>query len=99
MLMPQHTKKLVNRQDQKLSSTPGFAPALHPEYTDPTSGEHFVTPGDFAVIYDINPLYTAGNTGARIGSTIQHVAILGRSQVALSDISPYANFSGLSSFH
>ncbi|HEY4357973.1 MAG TPA: protease pro-enzyme activation domain-containing protein [Acidobacteriaceae bacterium] len=98
VLKPQHTKKLASRPDYALSNTRAAALTPEPQFTY-GSGEHFLTPGDFGVIYDINPLYTAGNTGGSVGAVPQHVAILGRSQVALSDINGFANFSGLTSFH
>jgi pseudomonalisin len=75
----------------------GGAIEPQPELTT-TNGDHYLTPKDFAVIYDVNPVYTAGNTGATIGSTAQHVAIVGRSRVAASDISTYATNTGIGSY-
>ena len=69
------------------------APTIaHPDFTLTNGGvtQYFLTPKDFAVIYDINSVYTAGNTGATIGTTPQHVAIMGESRVAATDISEYA---------
>ena len=43
-----------------------------PQYTD-ANGDHWLAPGDFATIYDVNPLYNAGLVGS--GVTI---AIVGR---------------------
>jgi len=83
--------------------TPAYRP-VSPATTDPqpeltaNTGDHFLTPKDFAVIYDVNPVYTAGNTGATIGSMAQHVAIVGRSRVAASDISTYATNTGIGSY-
>ena len=47
---------------------------------------HYVTPNDFAVIYDIKSIYSGGNTGATIGSKPQHIAIIGRSRVAVTNL-------------
>jgi hypothetical protein len=60
-----------------------------------TDGEHFLTPNDFALIYDISSVYTGGNTGAKIGSTNQHIAVIGESRVAATDISEFETTTGL----
>lgn len=54
-------------------------PALKPDFNSGAS--HFLAPDDFAAIYNIAPLYTAG-----IDGTGQKVAIVGRTDVSLSDI-------------
>ena len=46
-------------------------PADQPDYTSGTS--HYLSPGDFAVIYDVNTLYSAGIDGSG-----QSIAIVGR---------------------
>lgn len=61
-----------------------------------SSGAHFLSPGDFDIIYDLNPVYNT-NTGATIGSVAQHVAIIGRSRVAAADISNFETKTGLPS--
>src|SRR6185437_12193806 len=62
-----------------------------PQYTfnSGTSHYHFLAPGDFATIYDLNPLYGAGYAGS--GQTI---VIVGQSAIAASDI---ANFQSAAS--
>ncbi|HEY0264092.1 MAG TPA: Ig-like domain repeat protein [Granulicella sp.] len=62
---------------------------IHPSVTA-TSGEHFVTPGDFATIFDLNPVYSSMGNG-----TGQRVAIIGRSRVSGSDITEYESATGL----
>jgi hypothetical protein len=59
-----------------------------PEYTSGTS--HYVAPADFAKIYNVNPLYTAGTNGS--GQTI---AIVGRTDIALGDVQYFRSFFGL----
>src|SRR5260221_12141793 len=59
-----------------------------PEYTSGTS--HYVAPADFAKIYNVNPLYTAG-----INGTGQTVAIVGRTDIALADVQYFRTFFGL----
>jgi len=66
----------------------------HPLLTT-SNGSHFVTPNDFAVIYDIKSVYSGGNTGAKIGAKAQHVAIIGRSRVSTTDISEYETNTGV----
>ena len=64
----------------------GFKPV--PEYTSGTS--HYVAPADFAKIYNVNPLYTAG-----INGTGQTIGIVGRTDIALGDVQYFRSFFGL----
>jgi subtilase family serine protease len=64
-----------------------------------TSGAHYVVPADLATIYDINPVYTAGNTGATVGGKTQHIAVIGRSNVAAADIANFASTTGIATYH
>jgi subtilase family serine protease len=48
------------------------------------NGAHYLFPSDFATIYDLNPLYSAGTTGE--GTAI---AIAGRSNISLSDVEAF----------
>jgi subtilase family serine protease len=59
-----------------------------PAYTN--GSDHYLAPADFATIYDVNPLYSSGITGA--GVTI---AIVGRTDIALSDINGFRSTFGL----
>ena len=59
-----------------------------PRYT--VNGSHYVTPGDFAAIFDLNAAYNSGFTGAS-----QRVAIIGRSRVVATDISEFEANTGL----
>jgi uncharacterized protein (TIGR03437 family) len=63
-----------------------------PKYTVTLSGETFwaVTPYDFATIYNVLPLWTAG-----IDGTGQSVAIVGRSNIALQDVRNFRSIFGL----
>jgi hypothetical protein len=60
------------------------------KFTDGTNGAHALTPGDLAVIYDIGPLYTAGDTGK--GVTI---AIMGQTDIVAADITDFRAAAGL----
>ena len=58
-----------------------------------TSGSsHYLTPGDYAVIYDINPLYKASMNGNGVS-----IAVLGRSDILTTDVTSFQSFSGLPS--
>src|SRR5579864_3143292 len=71
-----------------------FAPkpriSARPHLTSFVSGNHFVTPADFATIYNVSPLYaTADGTG-------QTIAIVGQSSVLAADINNFRTAAGLS---
>jgi len=55
-----------------------------------TNGEHAITPADFAVIYNLNPLYQAGINGAG-----QSIAIVARSDVFSRDIYDFMSIFGV----
>jgi large repetitive protein len=63
-----------------------------PQITAPWNGAHAVIPGDFASIYDLNPLYKAGLNGS--GQTI---AVVAESDVNLSDNATFQKIFGLPS--
>jgi hypothetical protein len=60
-----------------------------PDITN-SAGASAVTPGDFATIYDLAPLY-----GANINGSGQTIAIVGRSDINLSDIAQFQKIFGL----
>jgi pseudomonalisin len=59
-----------------------------PENTQ--GGTHYLFPADYATIYNLKPLYAAGKNGS--GASI---AIVGRSNINLSDVSSFRSTSGL----
>src|SRR6202012_3407518 len=61
---------------------------ISPENTQGST--HYLFPADYATIYNINPLYTAGKNGT--GTTL---AIVGRSNITLSDVSSFRSTAGL----
>ncbi len=63
---------------------------LTPKFTSSISGSHFIAPGDFATIYDVQPLYGSG-----IDGTGQTIAIAGQTDIQLSDIEAFQTASGL----
>jgi uncharacterized protein (TIGR03437 family) len=54
-----------------------------PQMTSP-GGNHQIVPDDFATLYDVTPLYTAGINGAG-----QKLVVVGQTDVDLSDISTF----------
>jgi hypothetical protein len=66
--------------------------AVQPNFTSSVSGNHFVTPGDFATIYDLKPLYAS--TPA-IDGTGQKIVIVGQSNIKLADIATFRTLSSL----
>jgi len=61
---------------------------VRPRYT--SGNTHYLFPADWAAIYDLNPLYQAGTSGA--GTSI---AIVGRSNINVADISAFRAAAGL----
>src|SRR3984885_6413957 len=64
--------------------------SAQPHFTSGISGDHFLAPGDFAVIYNVNPLYSAGYTGS--GQTI---GIMGQTDIVVADITDFRSAAGL----
>ena len=58
--------------------------------TDLNGGTHGLSPYDFAAIYDVAPLWTAGYDG-----TGQSIAIVGESDIAMSDVTGFRAQFGL----
>ena len=64
--------------------------AVKSNVTSNQSGVHFVAPADFAIIYNVKPLYDGGFDGAN-----QKIAVAGQSAVNLSDIDAFRAAAGL----
>jgi subtilase family serine protease len=79
---------------QSVSNLSSFKPKPHvrlrSHFTSSQSGDHFLTPKDIDTIYDINAAYNAGYDG--VG---QSIAVVGQSQVSLSDIENFQSAAGL----
>jgi subtilase family serine protease len=61
-----------------------------PHFTSYVSGNHFLTPGDYATIYSLQSLYSSG-----IDGTGESIAIVGQSAINLTDISNFRSAAGL----
>jgi pseudomonalisin len=55
-----------------------------------SSGSHALAPGDFATIYNVAPLYSAG-----IDGTGQTIAVVGRTNFNMSDVTTFRSTFGL----
>ncbi len=72
------------------------AASPQPEFTSYLSGKNFLAPGDFAVIYDVNALYSMG-----IDGTGQNIAVMGQTDLytdgtgPASDVTTFRSVSGL----
>jgi len=73
----------------KAQSTARPGTAAKPRYTT-QSQSHALAPGDLAIIYDLTPVYNAGHTG-----TGQKIAVMGRSEIQISDIELFRSDFGL----
>jgi subtilase family serine protease len=60
-------------------------------FTSGTTGSHYLAPPDFATIYDLGPLYSAGLNGTGIT-----IAIMGQTDIVPADITDFRSTSGLS---
>jgi subtilase family serine protease len=75
------------RRNSQISSRRALA--SQPEYT--SGSTHYLFPADWATIYDLKSLYSAGTTGAGIS-----IAIVGRSNINVSDVTGFRSLAGLS---
>jgi subtilase family serine protease len=67
---------------------------VRPRFTSDISGNTFLAPADVATIYNINPLYNAGNAG--FDGTGQRIVVVGQTQIDANDIAAFRSASGLS---
>ena len=61
-----------------------------PDFTASISGNHFLAPEDFATIYDVKALYGAGFDG-----TGEKIAVVGDSDITMSNLETFRSLSGL----
>jgi hypothetical protein len=64
------------------------ASAVNPQYSNGST--HYLFPGDWATIYDLKSLYSAGTNGSGVS-----IAIVGRSNIVLSDVTQFRTDSSL----
>ncbi len=78
-----HTPQIQSKRE-----LPKRTQASSPEWTD--GSYYYLMPGDYATIYDLNPLYNSGVTGSGVS-----IAIVGRSNITLSDVTTFRSNAGL----
>lgn len=77
--------------DFKLKPRARMEKVVRPNFTSSISGNHYLAPGDYYTIYDINPLLASSINGSGIT-----IAIVGQTDIALSDVTAFRSASGLS---
>ena len=83
-----HMVDVQKLSDQKLGDLQDYL-RLGPAYTS-SSSVHYVGPSDFATIYNTAPLLAAG-----INGTGQTIAVVGRSDILMSDVQTYRQLFNL----
>lgn len=61
-----------------------------PQFTSNITGSHFLSPSDFATIYNLNMLYASGLDGRG-----QSIVVVGQTNIDLNDIHAFRTASGL----
>jgi pseudomonalisin len=79
---------VVSLHDFHSLPTHDFVRKAPPQFT--SGGAHYLAPADLATIYDLNPAYQNSITGSG-----QSVAIVGRTNIHLSDITQFRSTFGL----
>ena len=79
---------VVSLHDFPLKMMNTGAGLVQPDYTNGSA--HYLSPGDFAVIYNVNALYSAGIDGRG-----QEIAIVGRTHPPSSDWTTFRSVMGL----
>jgi hypothetical protein len=82
----------LNNFPLKPRSLKSLGSSVQPNFTSGSTGNHFLSPGDFATIYDLNPLYSSSPA---IDGTGQKIAIVGQSNIQLADIAKFRSLSSL----
>jgi len=77
--------RLKPRPDLRHLSAPASG-----QFTSSVSGNHYLSPADFAAIYDLSSLYSSGFDG-----TGQKIAIMGQTDIQIDDIRAFRAASGL----
>ena len=67
-----------------------IAAQVDPHFTSYVTGSHYLSPDDFATIYDVNSLYNAGADGAG-----QVIAVVGQSAINTADVDHFRSAAGL----
>jgi pseudomonalisin len=88
-IVPMHHSETVPMASLSASTTQAETTGPRPQFTS-SGGLHYITPGDFATIFNVRGLYSVGYTG-----TGQKIAIIGRSRIVASDVAAFEAKTGL----
>jgi len=64
--------------------------SVSPKFTSSESGSHYISPADFATIYNVAPLYTSGYHGEGI-----KIAVIGQTAVYTNDLTAFRTAASL----
>ena len=79
---------VVSLHDFRSQAMHSFVRKASPEFT--SGGSHYLTPADFATIYDLAPLYQQSITGSG-----ESVAIVARTNINIADVAQFRSLFGL----
>ena len=79
---------VVSLHDFRSEAMHSFVRKASPEFT--SGGSHYLTPADFATIYDLAPLYQQSITGSG-----ESVAIVARTNINIADVAQFRSLFGL----
>ena len=80
---------LHNFHSKPMHSLGEAGASIQPEWTS-SGGGHYTSPADFATIYNLAPLY-----GNAVNGTGQSIAIVGRTNIRMSDVETFRSAMGL----
>ncbi len=83
--------KLKSRARTRVVKLPAVdTSGVHPDFTSSITGSHYVAPGDFYTIYNEAPLIASSINGLGVS-----VAVMGQTDISLSDVTAFRTASGL----
>jgi hypothetical protein len=96
--LPLHTppQKMVRGSNGKMTLVPGTTNSTlqnaRTDFTLTGNGQtvNYIAPADFSAIYDAKPVVSSGITGTGVS-----IAVVGRSDIAISDVEAFRTISGL----
>lgn len=84
-----HDFRLKSRA-RRLSGSRVSADGVGPNYTSSTTGNHYLAPDDFATIFNIRSLYSAGINGSGL-----KLVVAGQSRIDTSHLTTFRSYFGL----
>ena len=78
------------RPKPRVRTVNSSGPEASAHFTSSVSGNHFLSPADFATIYDLNPLYDSGLDGSGVS-----IAVVGQTAISTTDTRAFRSAAGL----